>query len=139
MHLKTALVGYTGFVGSNIDAKGNFDSKYNSKNIEEAFSTNPDILLYAGIRAEKYIADKFPERDFNSILNAIENIKKINPKTLILISTIDVYNAPVNVYEDSHINKQDLKPYGKNRLFLEEWVEENFEHYCIVRLPIMVS
>ena len=44
MHLKTALVGYTGFVGSNIDAKGNFDSKYNSKNIEEAFSTNPPCI-----------------------------------------------------------------------------------------------
>lgn len=32
-----ALVGYTGFVGSNLYAKGTFDRVYNSKNIEEAY------------------------------------------------------------------------------------------------------
>ena len=49
-----ALVGYTGFVGSNIDLKGNIDKKYNSKNIKDAFGTNPDILIYSGVRAEKF-------------------------------------------------------------------------------------
>ena len=28
-----ALVGYTGFVGSNLAAAGNFDGLYNSKNV----------------------------------------------------------------------------------------------------------
>lgn len=28
-----AIVGYTGFVGSNIYEKGNFDAAYNSKNV----------------------------------------------------------------------------------------------------------
>lgn len=37
-----ALVGYTGFVGSNIYAAGTFDAIYNSKNIADAFGTNPD-------------------------------------------------------------------------------------------------
>ena len=50
--MKTALVGYTGFVGSNIYAAGSFDGAYNSKNIEEAYGTNPDLLIYAGLRAE---------------------------------------------------------------------------------------
>lgn len=44
--MKTALVGYTGFVGSNIYAAGSFDGAYNSKNIEEAYGTNPDLLIY---------------------------------------------------------------------------------------------
>ncbi|MEG2500937.1 MAG: NAD(P)-dependent oxidoreductase, partial [Oscillospiraceae bacterium] len=35
--MKTALVGYTGFVGSNIAAAHPFDGLYNSKNIKEAF------------------------------------------------------------------------------------------------------
>ena len=43
-----ALVGYTGFVGSNIYTSGEFDAVYNSKNIEEAFGTKPDLLVYAG-------------------------------------------------------------------------------------------
>ena len=49
------LVGYTGFVGSNIYAAAGdrIDAVYNSKNIEKAFGTNPDLLIYAGLRAEK--------------------------------------------------------------------------------------
>ena len=42
-----ALVGYTGFVGSNIyaGANGKIDASYNSKNIEEAYGTEPDLLI----------------------------------------------------------------------------------------------
>ena len=130
-----ALVGYTGFVGSNIDLKGNIDKKYNSKNIKDAFGTNPDILIYSGVRAEKFLANKEPERDLHNIREAVENIKKINPKKLVLISTIDVYKNPVDVNEESKIDTEDLHPYGLNRYYLEKWVEENFEDHLIVRLP----
>ena len=51
-----AIVGYTGFVGSNLTASGDFDAKYNSGNIREAFGTKPDLLVYSGLRAEKYLA-----------------------------------------------------------------------------------
>ena len=37
--------------------------------------------------------------------------------------------------EDSTINKTDLLPYGFDRLYLEEFVEQNFKDYLIVRLP----
>ena len=33
--MTTALVGYTGFVGSNIYATGKIDAAYNSKNIKD--------------------------------------------------------------------------------------------------------
>lgn len=130
-----SLVGYTGFVGSNIDLKGRIDKKYNSKNIEEAYGTNPDILIYSGVRAEKFLANKEPERDLEVIKEAFENIKKINPKKIVLISTIDVYKNPVNVDENSDIDTEDLHAYGLNRYYLEKWVEESFEEYLIVRLP----
>ena len=52
-----AIVGYTGFVGSNLTASGDFDAKYNSGNIREAFGTKPDLLVYSGLRAEKYLAN----------------------------------------------------------------------------------
>ena len=48
-----ALVGYTGFVGSNIYDAGDFDAFYNSKNIQEAYGTEPDLLIYAGMRLKK--------------------------------------------------------------------------------------
>jgi hypothetical protein len=74
------LVGHTGFVGSNLSAKHDFDMSVNSETVETAFGTQPDLCVYCGIRAEKFLANSNPEKDFAMILNAIENIKKIRPK-----------------------------------------------------------
>lgn len=129
------LVGHTGFVGSNILESSAFDLCFNSKNITDSFGLNPDVLVYSGVRAEKFLANNEPENDFKIILDAIENIKKINPKQIVLISTVDVYPNPVEVDENTEINPDLLQPYGKNRLYLENWVASNFTNYLIVRLP----
>ena len=133
----TSLVGYTGFVGSNLSASHDFDALYNSKNIHEAFGTNPDILIYSGLRAEKFLANKFPEKDLASVKEAFSNIQKINPKTVVLISTVDVYQSPLNVTEDSLIKTDNLPAYGLHRHLLEQWVEDEFENRLILRLPAL--
>lgn len=133
--MTTALVGYTGFVGSNIYAAGKINAAYNSKNIEDAYGTCPDFLIYAGLRAEKYIANNAPEKDMELIRQAEENITKINPKKLVLISTIDVFKIPKNVDEKSVIDTKNLHPYGYNRYQLELWVRENYPDALIIRLP----
>ena len=130
-----ALVGYTGFVGSNIYNSENFDRVYNSKNITEAYGLCPDLLVYSGLRAEKYLANTFPDKDMDLILEAEENIRRIAPKKLVLISTIDVFKTPVGVDEGSAIDTEDLHPYGANRYSLEVWVRENHPDALIVRLP----
>lgn len=129
------LVGHTGFVGSNLLDSNAFDLCFNSKNITESFGLNPDVLVYSGVRAEKFLANKEPEKDFEIILEAIENIKKINPKQIVLISTVDVYPNPIAVDENTEIDLETVQPYGKNRLYLENWVASNFDDYLIVRLP----
>lgn len=133
--MNISLVGYTGFVGSNIAKKFKFNNLYNSKNIEEAFCTNPDLLIYSGVRAEKFLANNEPEKDLEIIKNAFNNIKKINPKQIVLISTIDVYKNAIEVNEDTQIDVEGLLPYGLNRYKLEKLVEENFENHLIIRLP----
>lgn len=133
--MKEILVGYTGFVGSNLYEEFKFNNVYNSKNIEEAYGTNPDLLVYSGVSAQKFLANKEPEKDFQIIENAIKNIKKINPKKIVLISTIDIYKNPVDVSEDDNIIKEDLEAYGRNRFYLEEWVKNNYNDYLIVHLP----
>lgn len=133
--MRTALVGYTGFVGSNIAKNYHFDRVYNSKNIEESFGTNPDLLVFAGIRAEKFLANSEPEKDFDIIEKAIANIKKINPKQLVLISTIDVYKKPVNVTEDTEIDTAHLQAYGANRYYLEQALREIYREMVVMRLP----
>lgn len=129
------LVGYTGFVGSNICEQHRFDKLYNSKNIEGAFGINPDLCVYCGVRAEKFLANTAPEKDFNVIRNAIENIKKINPQKIVLISTADIYKEPSGVDENTAVQTEGLQPYGKNRYCLEEWVRQNQKDYHIIRLP----
>ena len=133
--MKEYLVGYTGFVGSNIASKHEFTGLFNSKNVEEAYEGTPDLLVYSWVKAEMFLANKNPEADFAMMKEAIENIKKINPKKLVLISSIAVYYNPDNVDEDAEIEEDKLSAYGKNRLYLERMVRESFPNALIVRLP----
>lgn len=132
-----SLVGYTGFVGQNIAKSCQFDGLYNSQNIREAFATNPDVLVYAGVKAEMFLANNYPEQDLELMNEAIDNIKKINPKHLVLISTISVYGELVSGDETTVIEPERLTAYGRNRLYLENWVESNVENHLIVRLPAL--
>ena len=139
-----ALVGYTGFVGSNLYARARNRIKgvYNSQNVEKAYGLEPEILIYAGVRAEKYLANSAPERDLELILEAEKNISAINPQRLVLISTIDVYQNPVGVDESDSVLSggkggvgNGIQPYGLNRYYLEAWARKNFPDALIVRLP----
>jgi len=132
---KKAIVGYTGFVGSNIYAVGGFNAAYNTRNIQEAFGSNPDLLVYAGMRAEKFLANANPNADYDLVLEAEKNIDYINPKKLVLISTIDVFKTPVGVDENSVIDTEGLNAYGYNRYRLENWVRKNYSDALIIRLP----
>ena len=73
------------------------DGIYNSKNIEEAYGTNPDLLIYAGLRAEKYLANSAPEKDYKLILQAEDNITRINPRKLVLMS-LGVLQVLMNIH-----------------------------------------
>ncbi len=130
-----AIVGYTGFVGSNLYTPERFQAAYNSKNIEEAYGTKPDLLFYSGVRAEKFLANSDPEKDKENIEHAKTNIINIHPKKLVLISTIDVFRTPIKVDETSPIETENLHPYGANRYLLEQWVRTHYPDALIVRLP----
>ena len=130
-----AIVGYSGFVGSNLYFPERFQAAYNSKNIENAYGTQPDLLIYSGVRAEKYLANNEPEKDLRNIKQAETNIQRINPNKLVLISTIDVFKTPIGVDETASIETDGLHPYGYNRYLLEQWVRANYPDALIVRLP----
>lgn len=131
------LVGYTGFVGSNLYATGHFDYVFNSSNVMSAYGLEPDLLIYSGIRAEKFLANSNPTGDFENIQQAIYNISQIKPKKIVLISTIDVFKNVEDVDEDTPISLKGLHAYGRNRFYLEQWVEQNIGDHLIVRLPAL--
>lgn len=135
--MKTELVGYTGFVGSNLASSRAFDGLYNSKNIQEAFGTEPELLIYAGVPAAKFVANANPDADRKICLDAFDNICKISPQRLVFISTVDVYLAPNNQDENSKLSLENLHAYGKNRAELEGLVADKFKNALIIRLPAL--
>lgn len=132
--MKTALIGYTGFVGGNINSRQDFDDLYNSKNIGEIEGREYDLIVSAANRAEMWRINQEPEKDLAEIKQFIDHIKKVKTKKLVLISTVGVYKKAVGVDEDTSIDADGLLPYGVNRYYLEKFCSENFDT-TIVRLP----
>lgn len=135
MEKETGLIGYTGFVGSNILSARSFDNLYNSKNIEKIRGKSFSLLICAGVYANKWWANENGEEDLDRIKGLISLLETVNVDRFVLISTIDVYPNPVDVNESTIIDKSISSPYGFNRYFLEEFVQSRFENNLIVRLP----
>ncbi len=133
--MREVLVGSTGFVGSNLLQEHDFDGCYHSSNIRDAYGIKPELLVYAGVPSEMFTANNNPTQDAARIEQAKKNIRQIEPDAVILISTVAVY--PDTKLADENVTADDSKmtAYGKNRLNLERWVEENFPRHLIVRLP----
>ena len=132
--MKDVLVGVTGFVGSNLVEQHEFSKVFHKSDVEQSFGTNPDFLIYAGVPSAMFIANNYPDRDLQIIKTAISNIERINPKHIVLISTIAVYSNVIGVNENTPIDKNNLTAYGRDRRILEEYVETRNGH-LIVRLP----
>ncbi len=129
-----AIIGHTGFVGSNLIHQSQYDYFYNSKNIVEIADKKFDLLVCSGAPANKWIANQKSEEDKQNIQYLINCLRRIRAKRVILISTVDVYISPIEVTETTPITLQGLHPYGKHRRELELFIENNFES-LIVRLP----
>lgn len=131
------LVGNTGFVGSNIYRNGDFDAGFDHTNIKESYGLNPELLVYAGLPAAKYLANQNPEADLAVVMDAFNNIKQINPKRLVLISSVDVYKDSFGKDEDAVMDETNMEAYGLNRLKFEQMVREFKPDALIVRLPAL--
>lgn len=134
--MKTALIGYTGFVGSNIASQVTFDDYYNSKNIEDIRGKNYDLIVSAGTKAEVWKANQDPKSDWLGIKTLLDNLQEVTVNHFILISSVLVYPNPNNVDEDTQININELTmPYGKNRYKMEKFILKHFLKTTIIRAP----
>ena len=137
MKTKNALIGYTGFIGSNLlNFKKKFH-KYNSKNINKIKNKQYDLVICAGTSSKIWLAKKKPRLDFNKITYLINSLKKINAKKFVLISTCEIYGSHNNQKESSLKFSNKNYHYGYNRLMLENFVKANFAKSFILRLPIV--
>lgn len=131
----SALIGYSGFVGSNLMAKREFSETYRSSNIESIQGMAFESVVCAGIQAMKWWANLHPAEDKAGIDRLLLALSKVEAERFTLISTIDVYPVPQNVDENTVIGTEGHHAYGLHRLEVEEWVRDHFRNVLIVRLP----
>lgn len=132
---KTALIGHTGLVGSNLARQFRFDSLYNSRNIGDIEGTHHNLIVCSGVSGTKWLANRNPENDRAAIDSLLGSLKITRADQVILISTVDVYDRPVRVDENSQIHPDSLSPYGKHRHQFEQDVLDLFPDVLIARLP----
>lgn len=133
--MATALVGHTGFVGGTLLVQRPFDDLYNSKNIESIAGKRYELVVCAGMPAEKWKANQQPEVDRHNTLRLIDVLAQVITQRFVLISTVDVYASPFQVDEQTAIDESVLQPYGLNRFRVEQFVAGHFATHAIVRLP----
>ncbi|WP_407530173.1 NAD(P)-dependent oxidoreductase [Methylobacterium oryzisoli] len=131
-----ALIGHTGFVGSNLREKGKYDAFFNSRNSSEMRGRHFDEIICSGARAVKWKANKDPEDDRAHINALIDNLRHVKTELFVLISTVDVYQHPLEVTEDDPADMTGLA-YGVNRAILENFATQTFENCIIIRLPAL--
>lgn len=132
--MKTALIGSTGFVGSNLRCQISFDAHFHASDIQEIMGRGFDLVVCAGAPATKWQANAQPEADRANLAGLMDCLRTIQARRFILISTVDVYPQPAGVYEQSPIDPSLACAYGRHRFELEGFARERFDA-LIVRLP----
>lgn len=132
--MTSALIGSTGFVGSNLLRQMQFDHAYYSKTIPEIRGRHYDWIICAGVRAEKWKANADPAADAAGIQALTDHLLRASCRRMILISTVDVYPDPVEVDEDTPIDSASASVYGRHRYELELTLAARFPT-TVIRLP----
>lgn len=133
----TVLVGSTGFVGGNLLAAHPFDAAYHSTDVHKGFGQKNGLVVYAGVPAAMYLANADPAADRAVMAAARENLRRLAPQQVVLISSICVFADSRGKTEADEPAPGGLAPYGANRLQLERWVRQDWPDALIVRLPAL--
>ncbi len=132
-----ALIGHTGFVGSNLLRQRAFGAVFNSASIGGIEGRGFDDVVCAGVSAVKWWANQNPDEDRARIEALMRRLETVRARNFTLISTIDVYARPLGVTERDPPALEGLHAYGRNRAALERFVAGRFETHQIIRLPAL--
>ena len=73
-----ALIGFTGFVGSNLARQHTFGALFNSSNISDIHDQHFDTLVFSGARAVKWWANKNAAEDWEGIQAALQPLATVS-------------------------------------------------------------
>ncbi|HMC35752.1 MAG TPA: NAD-dependent epimerase/dehydratase family protein [Myxococcales bacterium] len=130
--MKSALIGHTGFVGSNLRQAVQFDVLVNSSNVDELRGRRFGLVVCAGARAEKWKANRDPAADLAGIERLASVLREVRAERFVLVSTVDVFEAPAGLDESAPADARHA--YGRHRRMLEQLCAERFDAQ-VLRLP----
>jgi nucleoside-diphosphate-sugar epimerase len=134
--MRTALIGYTGFVGGNLARQAAFDDCYRSTTIEDITGRHYDLIVCSGAPAEKWRANRDPEADARSLGRLASALARVTAGRFVLVSTVDVFANPVGVDESFEPAAAAGNHYGNHRRDLERFVAGRFDA-LVLRLPAL--
>ncbi|HEY4304197.1 MAG TPA: hypothetical protein VGM82_07015 [Gemmatimonadaceae bacterium] len=130
----SALIGHSGFIGSNIKRQRAFDEYFDAAEVDQIAGRSFDLVVCSGPRLAKWQANADPTIDRDNIEHVVGALERANIRKLVVISTIEVFQNPVDVDEDSPVPTAGLHAYGRNRRWLEQIASSRFDA-LVVRLP----
>lgn len=134
---RRALVGWTGFVGGELDRRISPVARFRSTDIDQLPAAAVDEVVCAGAPAEKWKANAEPEADWANIMRLIDALDGSSARSCVLVSTVDAYSDSRGADEGTAADTTQEQAYGRHRALLEQFVTERFEDSLVVRLPGM--
>ena len=132
-----ALIGHSGFVGTTLQRQADFGALYRSTDIADIAGRSFELTICAGVPAQKWIAERDPEADLANIQGLAGHLDSVTSDRFVLISTVDIFADSRGMDEGSAAEPNSA--YGRNRLWLEQFVSDRFPNALVARLPGLVG
>lgn len=121
----SGLIGFTGFIGSELMKSVKFNFTFDRKNINDISQVKIDTICCSAPTGNRRWANSNAKEDLQNIQSLMKSIKSSSASKVILISTIDAL-----AYTDT--------PYGNHRAQLEKFIKNNYNSYTIIRLCTII-
>lgn len=132
-----ALIGSTGFVGSQLARQHNFEAQFHRTNVTAAEGRTFGTLVCAAAPGSMFTANRHPEADAAAIDAVISALSGMRARRMVLVSTIAVLARFDGRDTEDTCAFQTETPYGVNRRRLEVFCQDHFESCLVVRLPAL--
>ncbi len=129
------LVGSTGFVGGHLKRVHPFELEVHRPNVGDLAGRSADLLVCAGLPAEKWRANQDPQADWENMAALAQVLATVTARRSVLISTIDVYQPAIGVDENDPATFAGAAAYGTHRAWFEAFFTARFPDCTIIRLP----
>lgn len=132
------LIGHSGTVGSTLLRQRDFSSRVRRADLHTIEGKTFGTVVCAGAPGMKWLANQEPAADRANLDALSAALSTIRCTRFVLISTVDVYPRAAGQTEQRP-PEAGATPYGTHRLDLERFVQSQFPHPLIARLPGLVG